>query len=79
MLLLVADFLLNLPACPPSTSFHLALPLPLPPQIVLLLDADFLPNRALTDLIHQPEMYEQLRRVTGGWVGQQQAQHSTAQ
>ena len=49
-----------------------SLPLPLwprplaSPQIVLLLDADFLPNRALTDLIHQPAMYEQLRRVTGG-------------
>ncbi|KAL4856061.1 LARGE xylosyl- and glucuronyltransferase 2 [Chlorella vulgaris] len=34
-------------------------------EVVLLLDADFLPNRALTDLIHQPAMYEQLRRVTG--------------
>ena len=32
---------------------------------MLLLDADFLPNRALTDLLHDPGHYEQLRRVTG--------------
>lgn len=38
---------------------------PVCPQIVLLLDADFLPNRALSDLIHEPEHYDQLRRVTG--------------
>ncbi|KAL4446810.1 hypothetical protein ABPG77_008054 [Micractinium sp. CCAP 211/92] len=34
-------------------------------EIVLLLDADFLPNRALSDLIHDPMHYDQLRRVTG--------------
>lgn len=34
-------------------------------QVVLLLDADFLPARALSELIHEPLMYEQLRRVTG--------------
>lgn len=32
---------------------------------MLLLDADFLPNRALSDLVHDPVAYEQLRRVTG--------------
>ncbi|KAI7837110.1 hypothetical protein COHA_009058 [Chlorella ohadii] len=34
-------------------------------EVVLLLDADFLPARALSDLIHDPLMHEQLRRVTG--------------
>lgn len=34
-------------------------------EIVLLLDADFLPNRMLADLIHDPANYDQLRRVTG--------------
>ncbi|PSC73160.1 Glycosyltransferase LARGE2 [Micractinium conductrix] len=34
-------------------------------EIVLLLDADFLPNRALSDMIHDQRMYDQLRRVTG--------------
>lgn len=40
-------------------------PVPCHAQVVLLLDADFLPARALSELIHEPLMYEQLRRVTG--------------
>lgn len=58
--------------CTPCARTHAACTDPCSPaahrpraQVVLLLDADFLPNRELTDLIHDPAKYEQLRRVTG--------------
>ena len=55
--------MLHSPVDPPT--YSPIRPLPLLPQVVLLLDADFLPARELTDLIHDPLMHEQLRRVTG--------------
>lgn len=35
------------------------------PQIVLLLDADFLPAANFTDVLHAPASYAQLQRAAG--------------
>ena len=56
---LTAPQVLSAERLPTSTTTTLRL------QIVLLLDADLLPSRPLSDFITKPAHYHQLRRDTG--------------